>query len=66
MIYGSHPRKEILLKSLRSHPKEKSGLGTPDPTTKKNLAKERQILSNLNGSHLEENYGWEIRGRAKK
>ncbi len=57
--------KKILLKSLRSHPKEKSGLGTPDPTPKRNLVKERQFLINLDGSHPEENYGWEVRGRAK-
>ncbi len=72
------PRKEIFLKSLRSHPEEKSDLGTPDPTPKKNVVKERQILINLDrshpeekfgqgatGSHPEENYGWEKRGRAK-
>ncbi len=29
------PQREILLKSLRSHPKEKSGLGPLDPTPKK-------------------------------
>ena len=34
-----------------------------DPTPKRNLVKEQQILINLNGSHPEENYGWEIRGR---
>ncbi len=53
MIYGSHPE-------------EKSGLGLPDPTPKENLVKERQILINFDGSHPEENYGWEIRGRAKE
>ncbi len=31
------PQKEILLKSLRSHPEEKSGLDSPDPTPKRNL-----------------------------
>ena len=34
-----------------------------DPTPKRNLVKERQILINLDGSHPEENYGWEIRGK---
>ncbi len=61
------PRREILLKSLRSsHPKEKSGLRLPDPTPKRNLVKERQILIKLDGSHPEENYGWEKRGREQK
>ncbi len=49
--------KEILLKSLRSHPEEKSGLGMPDPTPKKNLVNEQQILINPNGSHPEEKSG---------
>ncbi len=40
------------------------GLGTPDPTPKRNVVKEQQILIHLDGSHPEENYGWEIRGRA--
>ncbi len=56
------PQKEILFKSLRSHPEEKSGLGLPDPTPKRNLVKGRQILINHDGSHPEENYGWEIGG----
>ncbi len=34
-----------------------------DPTPKRNLVKERQILKDLDRSHPEENYGWEIRGR---
>ncbi len=34
-----------------------------DPTSKRNLVKERQILKDLDGSHPEENYGWEISGR---
>ena len=49
----------------RSHPEGKSGLGLPDPTPKRNLVKERQILINLDGSHPKENYVWEIRGKAK-
>ncbi len=60
------PRREILLKSLRSHPEEKCGLGLPDPTPKRNLVKERQILIKLDGSHPEENYGWELSEREQK
>ncbi len=56
------PRKEIWPRSAGSHPEEKSGLGTPDPTPKRNLVKERQILIILDGSHPEENYGWETMG----
>ncbi len=58
--------KRNLIKEPRSHPEEKSGLGMPDPTPKRNLVKERPILINLDGSHPEENYGWEIRGREQK
>ena len=59
------PRREVWSRSAGSHPEEKSGLGTPDPTPKRNLVWEWQILINLDGSHPEENYGWEIRGRVK-
>ncbi len=34
-----------------------------DPTQKRNMVKEQQILINLDRSHPEENYGWDIRGR---
>ncbi len=55
------PRREIWLRSDGSHPEKKSGQGVTDPTPKRNLVKEQQILTNLNGSHPEENYGWDIR-----
>ncbi len=53
------PRRKIWLRSDdRSHPEEKSGQGVTDPTPKRNLVKERQIVINLDGSHPEENFGW--------
>ncbi len=56
------PRREIWSRSAGSHPEEKSGLGTPDPSQKRNLVKERQILIYLDGYNPEEIYGWEIGG----
>ncbi len=51
----------------------------PDPTPKRNVVKEQQILiildrshpeeklgQGVTGSHPEENYGWEISGREQK
>ncbi len=52
-------RREICLRSDGSHPEEKSGQGVMDPTPKRNVVKEQQILINLNGSHPEENLSWE-------
>ncbi len=49
-----------------SHPEEKSYKRVIDPTPKRNLVKEQQILIKLDGSHPEENYGWELRQREQK
>ncbi len=53
------PRREIRSRNDGSNPEEKSGHGVTDPTPKRNLVKK----VNLDGSHPEENYGWEIRVR---
>ncbi len=53
------PQTEICLRSDGSHPEEKSGQGVTDPTPKRNLVKERQILINLDGSHPKDNFSWE-------
>ncbi len=37
-----------------------------DPTPKRNLVKERQILIKLDGSHPKENYGLELREKEQK
>ena len=55
------------LNSKRFHPDKSHSnsfnINGRDPTLKRNMIKERQILIIVGGSHPEENYGWEIRGR---